>query len=88
MRVHVESEHVVLAVVDSGPGISAELRQRLFEPFSAGDAASGSGLGLTICQEIVQALGGSLRLDNRSDGGRVVGLDAEVRLPLEEQKQG
>jgi len=92
VRVHVESNEIVLTVSDSGPGISAELRQRLFEPFSAGDAASGSGLGLTICREIVLALGGSLRLDNRMhdepSNGQVVGLNAQARLPLKEQKQG
>ncbi|MFZ3119181.1 MAG: ATP-binding protein, partial [Variovorax sp.] len=62
----------------------AELRGRLFAPFSAGDMASGSGLGLAICREIVQALRGRIALDNRLADGRVVGLDATVRLPLEQ----
>jgi hypothetical protein len=35
------------------------------------------------CRTLVQALDGSLRLDNRVVGGRVVGLDAVVRLPLD-----
>ncbi len=65
-----------------GPGIPADLRQRLFQPFSAGDIRSGSGLGLAICQEIALALGGSIGLDNRQDHGRIRGLDAVVRLPL------
>ena len=69
----------VLTVRDDGPGISDELRQRLFVPFAAGDVAKGSGLGLAICKEIVATLGGSLSLDNRPDGG----LDATARLPLE-----
>lgn len=72
----------VLTVRDDGPGISAELRQRLFAPFAAGDVAKGSGLGLAICKEIVMALGGSLTLDNRPGGG----LDATARLPLEGQQ--
>ncbi|MCY1369743.1 TMAO reductase sytem sensor TorS [compost metagenome] len=77
----------MLTVRDDGPGISAELRQRLFAPFSAGNTASGSGLGLAICREIVLALGGRISLDNRTvpnPGGadRVTGLDAVVRLPL------
>ncbi len=70
--------HAVLRVRDDGPGISAELRQRLFAPFAAGDVARGSGLGLAICREIVQALNGDIALDNRDTGG----LDAVVRLPL------
>ena len=81
VRVHFDTADIVLTVADSGPGISAELRRRLFEPFSAGDAASGSGLGLTICREIVLSLGGTLTLDNRIHNDRVIGLDATVRLP-------
>lgn len=71
-----------LTVRDDGPGISDELRQRLFAPFAAGDVAKGSGLGLAICKEIVATLGGSLSLDNRPGGG----LDATARLPLEDQQ--
>ncbi len=73
-----------LEIRDEGPGISAELRERLFAPFSAGDVANGSGLGLAICREIVQALGGRITLDNRSaDSRRAAGLTATVRLPLD-----
>ncbi len=70
-------------IADAGPGISAELRQRLFAPFAAGDVARGSGLGLAICREIVQTLGGRIALDNRTaPDGRTLGLDAVVQLPL------
>ena len=75
-----------IAVRDSGPGISAELRQRLFAPFSAGDSASGSGLGLAICREIVLALDGRIALDNRTGPDtrdNIAGLDAVVHLPLD-----
>ncbi len=73
-----------LTVADSGPGIAAEQRQRLFQPFAteASRLSDGSGLGLAICLEVVQSLGGSIRLDNREQDGRVEGLDAIVRLPL------
>lgn len=88
VSVRAEADEAVLTVRDEGPGISPELRQRLFAPFSAGSASSGSGLGLAICREIVLALDGRIALDNRvapatSDGAaRVVGLDAVVHLPL------
>lgn len=71
-----------LCIADSGPGISAELAQRLYQPFSAGDVKHGSGMGLAICYEIVQALGGSIALVNRVQQGQHLGLDATVRLPL------
>ena len=80
--VRAEGESAVFVVSDQGPGISDELRQRLFAPFAAGDVASGSGLGLAICREIVLALGGSIALDNREGGGQRPGLDAVVQLPL------
>ncbi len=82
VRVVADGRHVALTISDSGPGISPALRQRLFQPFSTGSAGSGSGLGLAICHGIVQALGGSLALDNREIQGQTVGLDATVRLPL------
>ena len=71
-----------LTIHDSGPGISDELRMRLFQPFAAGHAHSGSGLGLTITREMVKALGGSIQLTNRYAQGLITGLDANVRLPL------
>jgi two-component system sensor histidine kinase TctE len=76
-----------LVISDSGPGISGELRERLFQPFSAGETRSGSGLGLAICFEIVQALGGSITLENRETHGHIHGLDTTVRLPLVQNAQ-
>lgn len=84
VEVKVDDGMAQLRLRDDGPGISSELRQRLFAPFAAGDTRSGSGLGLAICLEIVRALGGSISLDNRISAGRVTGLDATVRLPLEQ----
>jgi two-component system, OmpR family, sensor histidine kinase TctE len=71
-----------LFIADSGTGIDEELRQRLFQPFSAGRMQAGSGLGLAICAEITGALSGKITLDNRFENGQVKGLDVRVRLPL------
>ena len=88
VRLAVVEHSAVLTVSDRGRGISVELRQRLFQPFSpvapAGDGRAGSGLGLAICREIVDSLGGCIALDNREHGGHTVGLDATVQLPLAE----
>jgi len=78
-----DAHHAALVISDSGPGIAVDLRERLFQPFSAGAQHSGSGLGLAICSEIVLTLGGQISLDNRQEHGRITGLDATVRLPLE-----
>ncbi len=82
VRIVTDSHHVALTVADSGPGLGEALQQRLFQPFSAGHSHSGSGLGLFICKEIAEALGGTVALDNRMRQGRIAGLDATVRLPL------
>ena len=82
IRIVRDSTHAALTLTDSGPGIDAELAQRLYQPFSAGHVARGSGLGLAICKEIVQVLGGTITLTNRVQHGVVTGLDATVRLPL------
>jgi two-component system sensor histidine kinase TctE len=82
VSLRVDAQQAVLVISDSGPGISEELRQRLFQPFSAGEARTGSGLGLAICLEIVQTLRGSISLENRFEQGHITGLETTVRLPL------
>ncbi len=76
---------VLVTVEDSGPGIPEEALPHIFERFYQADASRsgrqerGSGLGLSIAYEIVQAHGGGLSAANRPAGGAVF----EVRLPLE-----
>ena len=90
VRLAVQDQFAQLTIRDSGPGISPELQERLFQPFSAGDIRTGSGLGLAICLEVVKALKGSIALTNRYGShhlgdfpkGKVIGLDTIVRLPL------
>ena len=69
-----------LIVWDSGPGLGDGPRERLFEPFAAA-SGSGIGLGLSICRELAQAMGARVELYNRTDGHRVIGVDAVVRWP-------
>lgn len=85
IAVHLQAEagQALLRISDSGSGIDPELRQRLFQPFSAGRIHAGSGLGLAICAEIVRALKGTIALDNRILEARVQGLDVLVSLPLQ-----
>ncbi len=66
----IEDERAVFAVEDTGPGIPAELRERVFEPFFRilGTRQNGNGLGLAIVRSAAQALGGSLELGARIDG--------------------
>ena len=72
---------VVMAVQDNGPGIPAEERARVVDPFYRvlGTGESGSGLGLSIVDTLVGNLKGRLRLDDAA--GQAHGLRAEVTLP-------
>jgi two-component system, OmpR family, sensor histidine kinase TctE len=86
MQLVTDERTAALTIADSGPGLAPGMRERLFQPFSTGNATgdlrSGSGLGLAICQEIVHTFAGSIVLENRIVRGQVAGLDATVRLAL------
>ena len=72
---------VVMAVQDDGPGIPAEERARVVDPFYRvlGTGESGSGLGLSIVDTLVGNLRGRLQLDDAV--GHAHGLRAVVTLP-------
>jgi len=59
-----------LRVTDSGPGIPAELAEKLFQPLSS-SKAEGMGLGLSICKTIVNAHGGTIQYAPGQQGGAV-----------------
>jgi len=70
-------------VEDEGPGIPANERQRVFEPFvrlesSRNDETGGTGLGLTLVKTIAEGHGGSIKLEDRDEGP---GLRARLILP-------
>ena len=60
----------MLRVADNGPGIPAELRDRLFQPFVTG-RVGGTGLGLAIVQRAVQAHRGFVLVDSEPGAGTV-----------------
>ncbi len=57
-----------LAIEDRGPGLPAEIRERLFQPFASA-SAGGVGLGLALSRRIVDLHGGRLALEDRPEGG-------------------
>ena len=70
-----------LEVLDRGPGLPEPDLKRVFDKFyrlPVPEGTSGTGLGLSICKGIVEAHGGSIRVENRSGGG----LRVVIRLPL------
>lgn len=75
--------HLLIEVEDSGPGITPEDQQRIFEPFvQLGEQAEskGTGLGLTITRQFVQMMGGNITLESTFGKGSLFRVD----LPLNE----
>lgn len=70
---------IEMAVADSGPGISPEIRPRLFEPFQT-TKSTGFGLGLAICSDILANLQGNITVDP-SEPGR--GATFRVTFPCQ-----
>ena len=75
-----DNKEVVITVADNGPGIPAEVRERVFERFyrNAAPDQHGAGLGMAIVKEIVQAAQGTITLGTDRDGK---GLTVTVKLP-------
>jgi len=63
-----DAHGVAISVADSGPGVPVALRERIFEPFFT-TRARGTGLGLAVAQQIVEAHGGTLAVDESPLGG-------------------
>jgi signal transduction histidine kinase len=65
-----DDQAVVLTVSDDGPGIAADDLRFLFDPFFQGAGrAQGTGLGLAIARELIAAHCGTIRAENRPQGG-------------------
>jgi len=73
---------LVVEICDTGPGISADMRSKIFEPFYT-TKASGTGLGLAIVSRRLGEIGGSLGVESPVSDGR--GTRFTVTLPLEAQ---
>ncbi|HEY3041371.1 MAG TPA: ATP-binding protein [Pyrinomonadaceae bacterium] len=75
----IENEVLVVLVEDSGPGVSDDLRKRIWEPFFT-TKQRGTGLGLAIVRKRMQEAGGTARLAPRVNG---TGARFELRMPLD-----
>jgi signal transduction histidine kinase/BarA-like signal transduction histidine kinase len=78
-----EAGEIVLSVSDTGIGLTAEQRGRLFAPFAQGDRSTarrfgGTGLGLAICRHLAALMDGSIDVESEPD----VGSTFTVRLAL------
>ena len=88
LSLRLEAGQVVMRVRDNGPGVPAELRERIFEPFyrlqGATERDGGVGLGLALVKSIVLRHGGAVRCEGRPEGGACF----VVNLPQSPRAEG
>jgi CheY-like chemotaxis protein len=74
------SAQVILEVADTGPGIPPDIVARIFEPFfTTKPSGAGTGLGLSLCKEIVERYGGTIQVQSRPGQGAVF----RIALPVD-----
>ena len=67
-----EKEQAIVSVKDTGEGISDKILSNLFTKFATSDSTTGTGLGLYICKNIIEAHGGKIWAENNHDGNGAV----------------
>jgi signal transduction histidine kinase len=83
VRARADGSDAIIEVVDDGPGIPAALSGQIFVPFSTGGSQQGTGLGLPIVKQFVEAHEGTIDYQTSSEGTRFI-----VRLPERVQRVG
>lgn len=75
-----KQQHIIISIEDDGQGVTDEVLQRLGERFyrALGTKTQGSGLGLSICQKIIELHAGEIHFSQSSHGG----LKVELQFPL------
>jgi C4-dicarboxylate-specific signal transduction histidine kinase len=73
VRTMVDEVRLRIAVIDTGPGVPAELEQKVFDPFfTTKDVGEGTGLGLSIVYGIIKEHGGNIFIEPGDSGGKFI----------------
>ncbi|MHB1158446.1 MAG: sensor histidine kinase [Phycisphaerales bacterium] len=88
-----ENQRVQLTIADTGPGIPADVLPHLFEPFvthrqgaETGQQPRGTGLGLTVCRDLIERAGGSITVESASSGATfIIVLPGQVKAMSDKQ---
>jgi len=81
-----DSATIECSVEDTGIGIEEEVQRKLFKPFSQADSSTarrfgGTGLGLTICKNLVELMHGKIRLESKLDSGTTTTFTIPFKKP-------
>jgi two-component system NtrC family sensor kinase len=82
VRTGSRNAHITVDIQDDGPGIPKAQQGRIFEPFfSTKQTGKGTGLGLWICYDIVQSMGGTIRLESVEGKGSTFSVTLPIVRP-------
>ena len=82
IRSHLDGAQAVVQIADNGPGVPAELRDRVFDPFfTTKPVGEGTGLGLFVTRNLVEALGGTVGLAEAPGGGALFTIQLPTVVP-------
>jgi PAS domain S-box-containing protein len=71
--------HIIIEVADTGPGISEEDMEHIFDPFYTRKKEMGMGIGLSLCHSIIEDHNGTISAKNASEGGAVLTITLSTR---------
>jgi signal transduction histidine kinase len=77
----VEEDHIITRVSDSGPGVPQEIRDKIFDPYFT-TKHEGTGIGLSLCHQIITDHGGSLTVSDSEFGG----AEFRIEIPVNADK--
>ncbi|QQE64286.1 hybrid sensor histidine kinase/response regulator [Leptolyngbya sp. BL0902] len=84
--VYASPTQAMIQVTDEGPGVNAELRQRIFDKYEIGTLMQGVsqiGLGLAFCKLVVEAHGGTITVEDNQPRGAIFSITIETKEPNE-----
>jgi signal transduction histidine kinase len=73
-----EKNSILVEIEDNGPGMEAKVKERIFEPFYT-TKKGGTGIGLSIVNNVLQAYGGEITVESEEDSGTKFSIDFPVR---------
>jgi signal transduction histidine kinase len=76
VRAELHEKSIIVSVADNGEGIAPKIKETLFERGVSG--SGGTGIGLSICKQIVSAHGGKIWAENAQNGGAIIKFDIPI----------
>jgi two-component system sensor histidine kinase DctS len=73
-------DQMQIRVIDRGPGIPPEVKEKLFTPFFS-TKAEGMGIGLNICRSIIEFHHGRLWVEDNPEGGTIFFITLPITVP-------